>query len=62
MAIGEPTAAQVKIQIGTAIPLDPPLTMEVQGWDLGTGLPRTSTLSAEEVLEASQEPLQAFWE
>ncbi len=59
MAIGEPTAEQVKIQIGTALPLDPPLTMEVQGRDLVTGLPRTITLTSDEVLEAIQEPLQA---
>ncbi len=58
MAIGELTAEQVKIQIGTALPLDPPLTTEVHGRDLVTGLPRTITLTSDEVLEAIQEPLQ----
>ncbi|MDW8065615.1 MAG: rod shape-determining protein MreB, partial [Anaerolineae bacterium] len=60
MAIGEPTAEQVKIQIGTALPLDPALTMEVQGRDLVTGLPRTILLSSDEILEAIQESLQAI--
>ncbi len=59
LAIGEPTAEQAKIRIGTALPLDPPLTMEVQGRDLVTGLPRTIILSSDEVLEAIQELLQA---
>ncbi|MER3467197.1 MAG: rod shape-determining protein, partial [Thermoflexus sp.] len=60
LAIGEPTAEQVKIQIGTALPIDPPLAMEVQGRDLVSGLPRTISLSSDEVLEAIQEPLQAI--
>jgi rod shape-determining protein MreB len=39
--IGERTAEEVKMQIGTALPLERELTMEVRGRDLIAGLPRT---------------------
>ena len=57
LIIGDPTAEEVKIRIGAALPLDEEMTMEVQGRDQVTGLPRTITLSTGEVVEALQEPL-----
>lgn len=59
MAIGEPTAEEIKIKIGAAMPLDETLTLEVQGRDQVTGLPRTITISSDEVIEALTEPLGA---
>ncbi len=60
LLIGQPTAEEVKIGIGSALPLDPPLKMEVQGRDQVTGLPRIVTLSSDEVTEAISEPLMAM--
>jgi len=57
LIIGDPTAEEVKIRIGAALPLDEEMTMEVQGRDQVTGLPRSITLSTGEVVEALQEPL-----
>ena len=59
MAIGEPTAEEIKIRIGAALPIDEPLTMEVQGRDQVTGLPRTINVTSDEVTEALTEPLAA---
>lgn len=60
LLIGQPTAEEVKIRIGSALPLDPPLKMEIQGRDQVTGLPRIVTLSSDEVTEAINEPLMAM--
>ena len=57
LVVGDPTAEDVKIRIGAALPVDEELTMEVQGRDQVTGLPRTTTISTGEVVEALQEPL-----
>lgn len=60
LIIGQPTAEEVKIRIGSALPLNPPLKMEVQGRDQVTGLPRIVTLNSDEVVEAISEPLTAM--
>ena len=60
LMIGPPTAEEVKIRIGTALPLDEPLKMEVQGRDQVAGLPRTIEVTSEEVTEAMEEPLAAM--
>jgi rod shape-determining protein MreB len=59
LAIGEPTAEEIKINIGSALPLpkDEEMYMEVQGRDQVTGLPRTIEVSTNEIVEALQEPL-----
>jgi len=57
MLIGEPTAESVKIRLGSAIPLEEELSMDVKGRDLVSGLPRTVTVRSEEVREAIQEPV-----
>jgi rod shape-determining protein MreB len=56
--IGDRTAEEVKIQIGTALPLERELHMEVRGRDLIAGLPRTVPLTSSEVMEALEAPLQ----
>lgn len=57
LAVGEPTAEDIKIRIGSALPLDEELVMQVQGRDQVTGLPRTIEISSSEVTDALQEQL-----
>jgi len=58
LMVGERTAEEVKIAIGTALPLDRELSMEVRGRDLIAGLPRTIPITSNEVMEAMELPLQ----
>ena len=58
LMIGDRTAEEIKIQIGTALPLERELTMDVRGRDLIAGLPRTIPLTSPEVMEAMEPPLQ----
>ena len=58
LMIGERTAEEVKITIGTALPLERELSMEVRGRDLIAGLPRTIPITSSEVMEAIEVPLQ----
>jgi rod shape-determining protein MreB and related proteins len=60
LAVGEPTAEEIKIKIGAAIELKERLEMSVQGRDLLAGLPRTITITSSEVVEAISEPLAAI--
>jgi rod shape-determining protein MreB len=60
--IGERTAEQVKIEIGSAFPLDEELTMEVKGRDLISGLPRSVVITSEEIRHAIAEPVNAIVE
>src|SRR5512141_42765 len=62
LLIGERTAEQIKITIGSAYPLDEPLTMEVKGRDLVEGVPKTLMLTDEEVREALAEVVAAIVE
>jgi len=52
LLVGERTAEAIKIQIGSAAPLDRPITMEVKGRDLVAGVPKAMTLSDNEIREA----------
>jgi rod shape-determining protein MreB and related proteins len=58
LMIGERTAEEVKVEIGTALPLERELSMEVRGRDLIAGLPRTIPITSSEVMEAIEAPLQ----
>jgi len=58
LIIGSRTAEETKIRIGAAIPQDEERTIEIQGQDQVTGLPRPITLTTGEVVEALQETLQ----
>src|ERR671915_307947 len=60
LVIGDRTAEDVKIQIGSALPLDEPLRMEVKGRDMIAGLPRTIPITSTEITEAIEQPLQAI--
>ena len=57
LLIGERTAEDVKIKIGTCYPLAQTDSMEVRGRNLVTGLPRTVTISSEEIEEVLSEPV-----
>jgi len=52
LLVGERTAEQVKVQVGSAYPLDKPLTMEIKGRNLIEGVPRTILINDEEIREA----------
>jgi rod shape-determining protein MreB len=56
--IGQATAETLKLKIGAAVPQDSEQSMEVQGQDQVTGLPRPVTLTTGEIVEALQEPLK----
>jgi len=60
LLIGEKTAEQVKIQIGSAYPLDEPLTMEIKGRDLREGIPKTVVVDDQEIREALDEVVGAI--
>ena len=60
LIIGEQTAEELKIQIGSATPLEDELTMDVRGRDQVTGLPKTIAVTSEEVTEAIRDPLAAI--
>jgi rod shape-determining protein MreB len=60
LLIGERTAEEVKIAIGSAIPLEDELTMAVRGRDQVSGLPRTITLATNEITQALQDSLASI--
>ena len=60
--IGERTAEEIKINIGSAFPRKEQIYMEVSGRNLISGLPKTVTLSSNETIEAFEEPLNALME
>ncbi|MEA2717315.1 MAG: rod shape-determining protein MreB, partial [Actinomycetota bacterium] len=60
LALGERTAEEVKIALGSAYPLEDELHAEIRGRDLVTGLPKTIVTSTEEVRKAIEEPVQAI--
>jgi len=57
LIIGQLTAEQVKLRIGAAVPQDEEQSMEIQGQDQVSGLPRPATLTTGEVVEAFRDPL-----
>jgi rod shape-determining protein MreB len=57
LMIGERTAEEIKIKIGSAYPLPQEMEMEVRGRDLVAGLPRTVTIHSAEVRDALAEPV-----
>ena len=60
LLIGEPTAERIKCEIGSAVPLDKPMRTEVKGRHLSEGVPRTVTVTDEEIREALSEPIRAI--
>ena len=62
LMIGERTAEQIKMEIGSAYKVEDEKTMEIKGRDLITGLPKTVTISEEQVREALREPVSSIVE
>jgi rod shape-determining protein MreB len=62
LMVGERTAEEIKIKIGSAYPLEEELGMEVRGRDLVSGLPKLITISSEEIREALNEPVSQILE
>jgi len=60
LAIGEHTAEQIKIEVGSALYLDKPLIMEAKGRDMMSGLPRLIEVSSNDVTEAIQDELEGI--
>jgi rod shape-determining protein MreB len=60
LALGERTAEEVKLHLASAYPLEEELHAEIRGRDLVTGLPRTITVSTQEIREAIEEPVAAI--
>ncbi len=52
LMIGERTAEQIKMEIGSALPLEPPSRLEIRGRDLVSGLPKTMAVTSDEITEA----------
>jgi rod shape-determining protein MreB len=60
--IGERTAEEMKITIGTAYPREQVVVQECRGRDLVTGLPKSIEITSKQMMEALEEPLQAICE
>lgn len=60
--IGERTAEELKLTIGTAYPRDEAVTKECRGRDLVTGLPKSVDVTSDEMMDALEEPLYAITE
>ena len=58
LAIGERTAEDIKIKVGSAVPLKDELDVEVNGRDVITGLPKTVRIESEEIRRALNKPLE----
>jgi rod shape-determining protein MreB len=60
LALGERTAEEIKIALGSACPLEEELHAEIRGRDLITGLPKTIVTTTEEIREAIEEPVSSI--
>jgi rod shape-determining protein MreB len=62
LTIGEQTAERIKIEVGSASPMEKETTIEVRGRDNITGMPEKKTVKSEEIREAMSEPIEAIIE
>ncbi len=60
LAIGERSAEELKIKIGSALPLIEKLSMDIRGRDMVSGLPRTATVTSDDITEAISDELQGI--
>ncbi|NNN11287.1 MAG: rod shape-determining protein [Acidimicrobiaceae bacterium] len=60
LALGERTAEEIKMALGSAYPLEEELQAEIRGRDLITGLPKTILISTQEIRKAIEEPIAAI--
>ena len=58
LAVGDRTAEEIKIKIGSALPVEKEATIEIRGRDMVAGLPKTIQISTNEIVEAVQEELR----
>ena len=62
LKIGERTAEEIKLKIGSAFPMDEEMTMEVKGLAISSGLPHTVNIRSEEIRDALKDPLSSILE
>jgi len=62
LMVGEQSAERIKIEVGSAFPLEQELVMSVKGRDLMSGLPRKIEVTSEEIRESLREPIHAIIE
>ncbi|GLI06606.1 rod shape-determining protein [Paenibacillus tyrfis] len=62
LMIGERTAEQIKMEIGSALPLEPPTRLEIRGRDLVSGLPKTMAVTSDEITEALADTVNSIVE
>ncbi len=62
LMIGEPTAEEIKLKMGSVRPIEPEMRMEVRGRDLIGGMPKTIDVTSEEIREALAEPVRQIAE
>jgi rod shape-determining protein MreB len=62
LMIGERTSEQVKMEIGSALMMDPPVRFEIRGRDLVTGLPKTMAITSDEITEALTDTINSIVE
>jgi len=62
LMIGDPTAEEIKVKIGSAWPLEPEVRMEIRGRDLVQGLPKTVEIASHEIRDALTEPVRQIAE
>ncbi|GIP16918.1 rod shape-determining protein [Paenibacillus montaniterrae] len=60
LLIGERTAEQLKMEIGSATKMEQPLTMDIRGRDILSGLPKTMTITSDEITEALADTINAI--
>jgi rod shape-determining protein MreB len=60
LLVGERSAEQIKLDIGSAYPLEEPMTLEIKGRDLIEGIPKTLTVTDAEIREALAEPISVI--
>jgi rod shape-determining protein MreB len=60
LMVGERTAEEIKIAIGTAYPLAEELTLDIRGRDLGAGLPKSVVVTSQEIRQAMSDPIEAI--
>ncbi|NLF40615.1 rod shape-determining protein [bacterium] len=58
LMIGERTAEDIKIAVGSAYPLEQELTLEVRGRDLGAGLPKVVVVTSQEIRQSMSDPIE----
>ena len=60
LMIGERTAEDIKIALGSAYPLDEEITLDIRGRDLGAGLPKTVVVTSQEIRQAMSDPIESI--